>query len=153
MPEIYLVKTNGNTLIPLDTDSLKGIANGEIIKVKWSKVRNYKFHKKMFALFNFINDALPELSPVKVKGIMVEPIRSLETTRKELVIMAGFYEVEGKIDGSVKLVAKSLSYGSMSNEEFEKVYSALIDVALRVLPYSLSEEELENSINNLVGFM
>lgn len=74
-------------------------------------------------------------------------------TRQELTIMAGYYDVVAKVDGTVKAKAKSLAFGSMSEEEFSAVYSAVIDVGLRVLPYSMSADQLDNAVNELIrGF-
>ena len=83
---------------------------------------------------------------------MVEPLRDFDTARKELTVMAGFYDVVSKLDGSVKLLAKSLRFASMDNEEFAKVYSSVIDVALKVLPYTMTGRELDDAVENLMRF-
>lgn len=153
MPECQIVKTDKPNMFLAMDDSLKTIQPGEVITVKYSKARNPRFHRKAFALFKFIFDALPEPDPVNFRGHDIVPAKDFETVRKELTIMAGFYDVVGKVDGSVKLTAKSLSFASMDEDEFRQVYSALIDVGLRVLPYSMTGDELERAVENLVvGF-
>ena len=51
--------------------------------------------------------------------------------RANLTVLAGFYDSYYKIDGSVRIEAKSLSYGSMKQEEFEQFYNAVINAALK----------------------
>jgi hypothetical protein len=46
-------------------------------------------------------------------------------------VLAGFYDSYSGIDGRVRVEAKSISYGKMSQDEFEKLYSALINAAIR----------------------
>ena len=151
MAECQLVKTDKGVFVPLGNE-FDAVAAGEVITCKYSFARNPRFHRKMFALFKFVFDALPEPEPIQFRGNEITPLLNFDVARKELTIMAGFYEVVGKIDGSAKAVAKSLSYASMDNEEFAKVYSAVIDVALRVLPYSMTKEQLDKSIEDLMRF-
>lgn len=151
MGECLLVKTDKGHFLPLD-GALADVSAGEVIKVKYSLARNPKFHRKMFALFKFVIDALPDPEPVKVHGVMVTPKLDFDTARKFLTVKAGFYDVIMLPDGTCRLQAKSLSYASMDNEEFARVYSAIIDVALQFLPYAMTGEELNKSVNNLMGF-
>ncbi len=55
MSEVYLIKNLNGLFMPA-YDSDKEICNkikvGEAVKVKFSKPRNYEFHKKYFALLN-----------------------------------------------------------------------------------------------------
>ena len=55
MKEIHLIKTDAGYFIPAynsDKELSDQIKTGEVIKVKYSKPRNYKFHKKYFDLLN-----------------------------------------------------------------------------------------------------
>lgn len=151
MAECQLVKTDKNTFVPMG-DELNAVQPGEVITVKYSFVRNPAFHRKMFALFNFVFDALPEPSPVIYRGKSIVPLRDFDTARKELIILAGFHEMVIKLDGTVKLKAKSISYAKMDNEEFKKLYSAVIDAALKVLPYEMTGEQLDHNIEQLMRF-
>ena len=125
---------------------------GEVITCKYSFVRNPAFHRKMFALFTFVFDALPEPSPIKYRGADVVPLRDFETARKELIVLAGFHEMVVKLDGTVKLIAKSISYARMEQDEFQALYSAVIDAALRVLPYKMTGSELDKAVDDLMRF-
>lgn len=153
MSECQIFKTDKPNLFMAMDDALDSVQPGEVITVKYRKARNPRFHRKAFALFKFLFDALPEPDSIKFRGHDVVPVKDFDTVRKELTVMAGFYEVVGRVDGSVKLTAKSLSFASMDDEEFGRVYSALIDVGLRILPYTMTGEELERAADNLiVGF-
>lgn len=153
MAECMIVKTDKPNLFMAMDDALQSIQPGEVLKVKYSKVRNPRFHNKGMKLFRFVFDALPDPNQVSYRGALITPLKDFDTVRKELTIKAGFYEIVGKIDGSVKLEAKSLSFSSMEEDEFKKVYSALIDVALQVLPYTMTGQELDRAVETLmVGY-
>lgn len=151
MSECLLVMTGKRYLLPLD-GALANMKPGEVLRVKYSFARNPQFHRKVFALFKFAFDAIAEPEPVSFRGAMVQPIKDFDVTRKFLTVQAGFFEVVMLPNGEARLQAKSLSFASMDNEEFERVYSAVIDVVLSFLPYKMSGEQLDNAINNLMGF-
>jgi len=153
MAECMIVKTDKPNLFMAMDDSLQAIQPGEVITVKYSKARNPRFHRKAFALFKFIYQALPEPEVINFRGADIVPTKCFETVRKELTVMAGFYDVVGKVDGTVKLTAKSLSFASMDEDEFRNVYSALINVGLQVLPYTMTGQELDRAVEALmVGY-
>lgn len=120
---------------------------------EFRKMRNVLFHRKMFALFNFLYDQWQpgELQGTKWKGVV--PQKSFEQFRKDLIILAGFYQAFYRLDGSVRIEAKSISFGSMDQEEFEELYSKIIDVGLnKILPQSYDKKHLDEIINELLAF-
>lgn len=151
MGECLLVMTDKGYLLPID-DGLSNMKMGDVIRVKFSFARNPMFHRKMFALLKFACDALPDPEPIQHRGITIYPERDFDTNRKFFIVQAGFYDVIGLPNGEVRTKAKSLSYASMDNKEFSKVYSAVINVVLKFLPFVMSAEELDASVNNLMGF-
>lgn len=153
MAECLLVMTDKGHLLPLD-GSLSKMQPGEVIRVKYSFARNPKFHGKMFALFKFAFDAMPDPEPIDHRGLKVQPLKDFETSRKFLTVQAGFFDVIMLPNGEARLQAKSLSYANMDNEEFERVYSAVIDVVLSYLPdaYGFDSEKLDAAIDNLMRF-
>lgn len=155
MPELLLAKINDEGhFAPVggDIEAIEKLVNGEVIKVKWTLARNPRFHRKMFALFRFAFDAMPEPSPVMHNGVEVQPQKDFDMSRKFLTVQAGFYDVVGLPDGSVRLQAKSLRYAAMDQEEFRRVYSAVIDVVLSFLPYRMTGQELDKAVENLMRF-
>ena len=51
--------------------------------------------------------------------------------RKDLIIEAGFYDEWTDLQGVVQREAKSISFGSMKEDEFQDLYSRVIDVIVQ----------------------
>ena len=118
MPELFLTKSFGalKPADPVAEDYLRGVAVGEVLKVKVSKPRNGKFHNKHFAL-------------LQVGFQNQEQFDSFDDWRKAVTIEAGFYVDRRMFDGSTMREAKSLSYASMDSLEFARLF----DSSLRVV--------------------
>ena len=72
-----------------------------------------------------------------------------------MTILAGFYKPVYNVRGDLRLEAESLSFASMDETRFEKVYRALLTViwnrVLRSVGYA-SEAEVERVIDELMRF-
>lgn len=116
---MYLIKSKNGTFSPVDNtdyEENKKIAPGTVVKV--SQARNYKFLKKMFALFKLAHSSQ-------------DRIEKFEPFRKILILKAGYYyEVPNK-DGEPYYIPQSLSYSEMSAETFEKVFNDVLDVVAK----------------------
>jgi hypothetical protein len=126
---------------------------GEICNIEFVFPRNPKFHKKFFALLNFAFDAWePDRIRKQYKG---HPVRkNFERFRSDVIIQAGYYEQTFDLDGNMKLEAQSISFGSMDDIEFERVYSAVADVILgKVLTTYNGRDELDQVMGKMVGFL
>lgn len=132
MSTITCIKSPTGGLIPFadeDRDKLAKIKTGSPVKVEITQMRNPLFHKKFFALVKFLFDIWSESVPRKrYKGEEVQP--SMDRFRKDLTILAGFFTAHYNIRGEVRLEAESISFARMSQEDFEALYSKVIDVAL-----------------------
>lgn len=126
---------------------------GEMIRVEMAFPRNPKFHRKFFALLNLGFDAWePDRVRKSYRGMPVE--KNFEQFREDITILAGFYEQTFDLRGRMKLKAKSISFASMDDMEFEKVYSAVADVLLqRVLHNYSGRAELDEVVERVMGFM
>jgi len=116
---------------------------GEIAQAEMAIPRNYRFHKKFFALVTFAFDAWqPNRKNKSYKG--VEVAKNFDRFRSDILIQAGYYEQTFDLDGNMKLEAQSISFASMDDVQFEKVYSAVADVILdKVLITYADRDELE----------
>lgn len=113
---MHLVKLQTGHYAPFDDkdyEESKKIPVGDIIK--GVKSRNWKFHKKGFALLNlgFENQ---EKCPV------------FEVYRKVITIRAGYFDETPTKDGEVYYIAKSLALENMSAESFEQWFEATLNV-------------------------
>lgn len=144
-----------NTLVPAydpDTEALKKVKTGSYLNVEWSRMRNSAFHRKFFALLNF---AFEHWEPGKIevdKG-EIQPEKNFDTFRKNLIVLAGFYERHFKIDGSFRIEPKSISFAKMDEDEFSALYNAVINVILKRVLVNYDREELDRVINELIGYM
>lgn len=133
MSSVVCIKSPTGGLIPFadeDREKLAKIKTGSPVKVEVTQMRNPLFHKKFFSLVKFLFDIWSEGVPRKrYKGEEVQP--SIERFRKDLTILAGYYTAHYNIRGEVRLEAESISFAKMSQEDFEALYSKVIDVALQ----------------------
>jgi len=119
--EITLVKTLSGSLRPAydsDYEKLKKLPVNEPVQFKYTKQRNYKFHKKFFALVNMVFENQ-------------ERYTNIEHLRRDLIVAAGYYDVRNNFDGVEIYEPKSISFASMDENEFSELYSAVIDVIVK----------------------
>lgn len=152
----YFKLTSGYLLAADDdetADYLSKKTPGDLINASISICRNGKLHRKVMSMFNMIHDQITEPSPVNINGADVSPSHSMDSTRKYLTIMAGYYEIIGLPNGKVKYEAMSLSYDKMSEELFRKFYSDVIDAALKVMPKNWTDDQIKDFENQLIQYM
>ena len=154
--DLYLKKISSRILVPADKsteEALYKIKAGTTIHGQFKRARNYNFHKKFFALLRFLFEHWQpgELQDPRWKG--VKPQKSFERFRKDITILAGFYEATYRIDGSVRIEAKDISFGKMSEEEFEELYQRVIDVGLqKILPGDYDDVKVREVVDQLLSF-
>ena len=104
---------------------------GEVAVLENKQPRNYKFHQKFFAVLNltFQNQDLSD---------------DMDVFREIVIIHAGYYNLIKLIDGSHIKRAKSISFASMDDLEFESLYNAVFNVCLHIL--GCRSEELEKEL-------
>ena len=125
-----------SSLIPIDDEgkeALDSIGQGEMVKVKITKSRNLRHHKKFFSMLHLVLDN-QEKYPT---------LRHLLTAVK---IEAGWYE-DAPIEVSGKLVylPSSISFAKMDQLEFDMFYNDAIAACCRLLPH-LQAEDIRNEV-------
>jgi len=131
--EITLIKTLSGVFKPAydsDYENAKKIALNEPFVFKYSKPRNYKFHKKFFALVNMLYQNQ-------------EQYNNLEYLRKDLIIESGFYEIRYGIHGEEIKEAKSISFSNMDEIEFSELYNRVVDTIVRCFNFD-RDDIIEN---------
>lgn len=140
-----MFKVAGGGLYPasdIESEKMKRFKNNELYTVDLKTTKNPSFHRKVFSFFNFCFEHW-----LSGKEYMSTP-EQFDNFRKDMTITAGYYNEYYNIDGSVKVEAKSLAYAKMEQSEFEEVYSAIINVALR----KIFKTTDENTYNQLLSF-
>ncbi len=126
---------------------------GEIYPADIVEMHNGAFFRKWWALVSTVYDIWKERMPEKViNGRQVAT--SMERFRKDITILAGYYDPVYNANGEVRLEAASISWAKMSPETFEKLYSDTINAALhKILPgLGLSEAELKDWAERVLRF-
>lgn len=152
MTDIVLMKVS-NILVPHDEAAeafIQKMKAGELTHADFKRVRNYRFHKKYFALLDFAFDQWEPSGGLQYKGMPVA--KNKERFRKDLTILAGFYESTVNLRGEVRLEAKSIGFAQMDEVEFEKLYSATVDVILQRILTKYTRDDLDEVINQLLRF-
>jgi len=151
-----LVKTPAGALAPVDTEAremIDGLKVGQAVRGTIRRARNPRFHRKAMALFRLAFDVWEPMTPLEYKGLPVA--KDFERFRKDMVILAGFYKPVYNARGELRLEAESLSFASMDENRFQKVFSAVLNVVwsrvLRAAGYA-SEEDVESVIEDLLRF-
>ncbi len=156
MTTLHLLKTAQGAFVPLaeeDADAAKRFKVGSVSKVDLKLMRNGDFHRKWWALAKIAFDAWTETLPTDC-----EALPSLDVFRKRLIMWAGFGEMllvpDGRGGYVVAEVAKSISFGSMDQVTFERLYSKTIDVVLvRILPNrGLTERTMREWVEKVMTF-
>lgn len=138
-------------LIPSGTEAntwFMRLKSGAEVNVTVTVPRNLKFHRKFFAMLHVSFDAhdWPEIEtesgPVKC---------SFEMFRAYVTIKSGHYEMDVTPEGKLRPRAKSIAFAKMSEAEFNKVYSDVLNVILlRFLP-GWDDDTMNEAVNNFLG--
>ncbi|QLB40821.1 DUF1367 family protein [Mannheimia pernigra] len=149
MAKYQMMKLPGGILSPLNEEEakrLKSFQNGEQYEIEIKRQRNPAFHRKVFAFFNFCFDVW---SGCHTDWEYQDASAQFDTFRKHLTVLAGFYTQTWNLKGQVRIEAKSLSYANMEQDEFEQVYKALINAAIK---HVFNNTRDENIINQLYSY-
>lgn len=144
--KVEMTKGAGGVLLPatyLEAEKLIRFKTGEMYTVEIKLSRNAAFHRKVFAFFNFCFEYWKGEN-----GFQCEQ-KQFDVFRDHLTVLAGFYDSYHGIGGNVRIEAKSISYAKMSQEEFEKLYTALINAAIKHVFGGTTDE---NTLNQLQSF-
>jgi len=135
-----------------DAEIAEKIANNRYVTADIKQVRNPAFHAKFFALLNFGYQYF-EPEPQMIRGI--EAVKNRDKFREDVLIMAGHREAVVNIKNEVRFVAKSISFGSMEELEFNELYKTVFEVIWRLVVskvHGMTEEIAQNTIDQMLGF-
>lgn len=143
-----LVKVTSTGLKPLydeDLEEKKKLKMGETYEVTVKRPRNVEFHRKYFAL---LNTAWAYQTEAVQKGCFSN---SFDCFRHTILLNTGFceriysYSRQEYID-----IPKSVSFGKMSESEFQDVYSRTLDFIIQNLLPNISEQEFKDNIEEFM---
>jgi len=152
MSELLLVKHQSGLMLPENQetkDFIDKLKHGALIRADFKKMRNPAFHRKYFALLNF---AFEQWEPTQqtYKDEIVE--KNFDRFRSDIAILSGFGFPVTNIRGEVRMEAKSISFASMDESEFDKLYQTTINVIMKHILTRYTKDDVENTINQLLSF-
>lgn len=153
MTSIVLTKAAGGGLVPIDQQAIDFLAKlklGAGVTVEIKRHRNPAFHRKYFALLNLAYEAWEPVAAT-YKGEAVG--KNFAQFRNDVTVLAGHFEMAVNLRGETRLTAKSISFGSMGQDEFESLYSATVNVILSRILTTYTPEDLDRVIDQILGFV
>ena len=124
-----------------DFDEKKRLKEGEYYMANITTVRNQKLHRKYFALINLAWDYVP--------GIQQEFLynNDKKVFRKTIEVAAGHCEVIYNIKlETFTHIPVSISYETLDNLAFEKLYNSVLDVLYATVFKDISEDDYKQHL-------
>jgi hypothetical protein len=152
MTAILLTKTAGGALAPVNQQAIDLIATlklGAGVTATFRRHRNHERHRKFFALLNLAFDAW-EPDARHYKGAAIA--KNFDQFRKDITVLAGHCERVITLDGETRLAARSISFASMGQAEFDALYDSVVAVVLEKVLTGYSRSTLENTLDHMLGF-
>lgn len=124
MAESLYVRKVGKTLFeaandPVSLEVAETFDLAAFYRAQITRPRNYRFHRKLFALFRLAFDAWEP-------GIQGH--RQFEKFWKDILILAGFRrQYVSLLDQEIRFEAESIAFASMSEGRFRQLYKAVLD--------------------------
>lgn len=149
--EIMLIKTPTG-LVPMGESSqekCRKLKLGQLYRVELVRPRNPRFHRKFMALVGVGFDAW-EPPQREFNGLPLQ--KNFERFRKDLVIATGRYDAYVNLRGEARLDAQSIAFGNMQEDEFEALYSDVINVLLQRVLQHYRRQDLERVVENILRF-
>lgn len=105
-----------------DYDKAKKLKAGDFLECEIKKKRNYKFHKKYFALINLVFDNQ-------------EKYDNIDHLRNDLTKVSGFYTIRKDLEGNEVLEVDSISFSNMDELKFNELYSKTLDSIVKYFKF------------------
>lgn len=121
-------------LYPTDFDEKRKLKLGQDYEAEIKNPRNVGFHRKFFALLNIGHE----------NTLLDMPF---ETYRKYITMKAGFFKTYVTPKGMF-YEADSISFSSMSQDQFEEVYSRVMDKVIEDI--GADKEDIEKQLINFL---
>ena len=148
----FIVMPHG-ALVPADPETEQRVMNlktGDVVRGDFKKMRNPANHRRFFALMGIAYEAWEPVGTLKDGDPL--PNKSPEVMRKQLIILAGYHETSWNIDGTLRLEAKSMSFGNMDELEFKELFSAVVQVVIDHILVNYTHEDVDRVVDEVIRF-
>ena len=116
-------------LYPSDFDEKRKLRLGQDYEVEVRNPRNVGFHRKFFALLNVGHENTKMDMP-------------FETYRKYVIMKAGYFKAFTTPRGTF-YDAESIAFSAMSQDQFEELYSRVLNVIIKDIGCTTEEIEMQ----------
>lgn len=148
--DLQFIKSS-HGLLPSSPDAekwFKGLNSGAVCIGKFTASRNYKFHKKFFAMLKVSYENWD--NPV-IQTEFGEAQCTMDTFRNDVTVLAGFYVLTINTRGEARYRAKSIKFAKMDEVEFGELYSAVVDVIIKHFLPNWGQVDMDRAVNNFLG--
>lgn len=142
MADTINMRRQGAKLVPcaaVDEEALSAFPEDKDLSITIKRARSYRQHKFFFALLQKIcenNDTY----------------KTPEQLLIFLKVRLGYVEQVAFHDETVWWTTKSISFGTMGQDEFQKFFNASLDVIVAEIIPGLDREDIIREVENMVGF-
>jgi hypothetical protein len=140
--DLFIQKTEFGLIPVSDEDKaiVRGWAYGDVVKCELKRERNPGHHRKYFSMLKATMHHLPEGTPIKSSQHLLDLLK-FET---------GYFETFVSLRNEMIYKPKSISFGSMAQDEFNLFYSECLDIICTKLLVGISKEDFERDILNFL---
>ena len=131
-------------LTPEDAEALKRVKIGNGIAIEFKVPRNYQFLKKYMKLISFAFDNFEPLEGA--------PEKNFKRFRDDITILSGHYIETPRVDGSVRIEAKSVAFANMEEDEFNVLYDKTCTVLIKFVLKRYTRDDIDRVINKIAEF-
>jgi hypothetical protein len=117
------------------------------------QLRDPTFHRRAMSLLRFGYSYWEPPQQQLVDGVPIDVVRNFDVYRKEVTILAGYYDLCATFSGEVRLEAKSISFRSMEEGEFREWFKAVKDVLWTQIFSSIAGFTEESYNNTVLEFL
>jgi len=148
--DLQFIKSS-HGLMPSSPDAVEWFERlkfGTVCIAKMTVPRNYRFHKKFFAMLKVSYESWD--NPV-IQTPYGEAQCTMETFRNDVTVLAGYHELTVNTKGEAKYKAKSIKFAKMDEDEFGKLYSAVVTVILKHFLPNWAGSDMDRAVDNFLG--
>jgi hypothetical protein len=126
-------------LVPTEDakDVIRGLEDGEIVEVTYSRPRNGQLLRKYWQICQYVADACPG---VETKN-QVDAILKIKSGHVDLI----------NFQGQIYQVPASIAFNKMDENEFQEFFSKCVKIIMEVFLPNMTEREIVEEIERMVG--
>jgi hypothetical protein len=142
MAETINMRRQGAKLVPcaaVDEEALEAFPEGRDLSITIKRARSYRQHKFFFALLQKICENNDDY-------------KTPEQLLVYLKVRLGYVEELKFHNDTVWWTTKSISFGTMGQDEFQKFFNGSLDVIVTEIIPGLDRDDIIREVEDMVGF-